>query len=65
MPKLIEKKEVEGRVLELREFGDVFVVYAWPKERAAGVVRLEELGVFKNVAKARELMSQSSMDGKI
>lgn len=58
MPKLIEKKEIDGRILELREFRDVSVVHALPKEGTSGAGRIEKLGTFKNVALAREFMSK-------
>lgn len=58
MIQLIEKKEVDSRMVELREFSDAYVIFAWPKERPDGAVRLDVLGEFKNLEEAKGFMSQ-------
>ena len=57
MVETIEQKEIDGRLVELKKFSDVCVVYAWPRERSFQFVKIEELGVFETLEEAKKFVS--------
>lgn len=57
MLETIEEREINERTVELKKFADVYVVYAWPRERISSLVRIDELGVFENLEDARYFIS--------
>lgn len=58
MIELIEKKEVNGRLVELIKYSDVYAIYAWPEQRTSKVLPLDELGIFDTLEEAKEFLEK-------
>ncbi len=51
-----ESRLVGGERIDVVEYADAFVVYAWPRHVPDGAPMFKELGIFKTLKQAQRFM---------